>query len=288
LKNRWLAAAIYLTSIGLGILSFVYPFLLPMTMGGQNISSAHSAETPLLYMLLLGLSVGVLLFEVQGEAVKTRQVALLGVLIAINSVLRFIDIAIPGPGGFSPIFFLIILTGVVFGGRFGFLMGALTLFVSAIITGGIGPWLPGQMFAAGWVGMSAALCRPLISRLRLEGKPGEIWLLIGLGVVWGLVFGAIMDLWSWPFMAGPTDLYWAPGTGLAETLHRFVVFYLVTSLPWDLARSVGNVLLIGLFGAPTLRVLRRFERRLTFWVEPAPEAAGPRGEAPAAEHWKAV
>ena len=36
-------------------------------------------------------------------------------------------------------------------------MGALTLFTSAIITGGVGPWLPGQMFVAGWVGMSVRL-----------------------------------------------------------------------------------------------------------------------------------
>ena len=227
-------------------------------------SSAHGNETPLLYILLLTLCLVVLLYEVQGGAVKSRQVALLGVLVAINSVLRFIEIAIPGPGGFTPIFFLIIMTGVVFGGRFGFLMGALTLFVSALITGGVGPWLPGQMFTAGWMGMSAALCRPLLERLHLSGKKAEIWLLMGVGAVWGLAYGAIMNLWAWPFVAGPADQYWAPGVGLLETLHRYGVYYLVTSLAWDLAGSAGNVLLIGIFGAPTLKALRRFEQRLVF------------------------
>ena len=273
MKNRFISAAIYFICIGFGVLSFLYPFFLPQVMEQQSIASAHTSETPFLYVLLMGLSVVVLLFEAQGQAVKTRQIALLGVLIAINSVLRFIDVAIPGPGGFSPIFFLIILTGVVFGGRFGFLMGALTLFVSAIITGGVGPWLPAQMFSSGWVGMSSALCRPIISRLRLSGKSSEVWLLAVVGFVWGLVFGAIMDLWGWPFLAGPADQYWTPGIGLADTLHRFLVYYLVTSLPWDLARSIGNVLLIGLFGAPTLRALRRFERKLTFTMEPAQEAS---------------
>ena len=26
----------------------------------------------------------------------------------------------------------------------------MTMFVSALITGGVGPWLPGQMITAGW------------------------------------------------------------------------------------------------------------------------------------------
>ncbi|MGB8215445.1 MAG: ECF transporter S component [Anaerolineales bacterium] len=267
IRHRWLSIAIYTVSIGLGGLTFIYPFILPGAVGTQTIDTAHANETPLLYVLLLSLCLCVLLFEVQGEAVKSRQVALLGVLVAINSVLRFIDIAIPGPGGFSPIFFLIILTGVVFGGRFGFLMGALTMFVSALITGGVGPWLPGEMFTAGWVGMSAALCRPLIDHLHLSGKSTEIWLLMGVGAIWGLAYGAIMNLWAWPFIAGPADQYWAPGISLVDTLHRYGVYYLVTSLAWDLVRSAGNVILIGLFGAPTLKALRRFEQRLVFWYD---------------------
>ena len=49
----------------------------------------------------------------------------------------------------------LILGGYVFGARFGFLFGAFALLVSALITGGVGPWLPYQMFAAGWMGLSA-------------------------------------------------------------------------------------------------------------------------------------
>ena len=63
-------------------------------------------------------------------------------LVAVNATLRFLEVALPGPGGFSPIFPLIVLAGYVFGGRFGFLMGALTLLVSAIVTGASGPGCP--------------------------------------------------------------------------------------------------------------------------------------------------
>lgn len=269
IKRRRLSIAIYAVSIGLGLLTFLYPFLLPWVVGAQSTAAPRAGESPFLYILLVTLCLLVLLFEVQGGAVKSRQVALLGVLVAINSILRFIDIAIPGPGGFTPIFFLILLSGVVFGGRFGFLMGALTLLVSALITGGVGPWLPGQMFTAGWMGMSAALLRPLIERLHWNGKKAEIWLLMAMGALWGLAYGAIMNLWSWPFITGPADQYWAPGVGFVAALQRYAVYYGVTSLAWDLVASIGNVFLIALFGAATLKALRRFERRLVFWVAPS-------------------
>jgi energy-coupling factor transport system substrate-specific component len=85
----------------------------------------------------------------------------------------------------------------------------------------------------------------------------------------GLVFGAIMNLWFWPFVFQPGDsaMYWRPGMTLRETLSRYAVFYAVTSLGWDLWRAAGNALLILLFGVPILRLLRRFQRRFRFDVE---------------------
>ena len=94
--------------------------------------------------------------ETQSSVLDNKMIAFLGVLISINAGLRFLENAIPGPAGFSPTFFLIILVGYFFGSRIGFLMGAMTMFVSGLITGGIGPWLPGQMITAGWVGQTAS------------------------------------------------------------------------------------------------------------------------------------
>jgi energy-coupling factor transport system substrate-specific component len=192
--------------------------------------------------------------------------------VAVNAVLRFAEVAVPGPGGFSPIFVLIILAAYVYGGRFGFLMGSLTLLVSAIITGGVGPWLPAQMFAAGWVGISAGLCQPIVQRLGLEKGRAEVVALAAIGGAWGVAYGVIMNLWFWPFMAGPADMYWAPGVSLAATLERYLTFYLATSAIWDAMRAVGNVGLLLLVGAPTLRVLRRFQRRFSFTYLPEPSA----------------
>jgi len=196
----------------------------------------------------------------------------------LNAVLRFAEIAIPGPAGFSPIFFLIILTGYVFGGRFGFLMGALTLLVSALISGGIGPWLPGQMFAAGWIGLTIPLCRPIVRLMHAEGKWSEVIILAILGGLWGPAFGAIMNLWFWPFATGPSEQYWVLGAGLRDTVRRYLAFYLATSLLWDVMRGIGNMALILAFGMPTLRVLRRFQQRFTFRYQVAGGQTPARGE----------
>jgi energy-coupling factor transport system substrate-specific component len=112
--------------------------------------------------------------------------------------------------------------------------------------------------------MSAQLCRPLVNILDGEGKISEIIVLAIFGAIWGLVYGVIMNLWTWPFIAGPADQYWHAGISWVETIQRYGAYYLITSLAWDFIRATGNFLLILLLGAPTLIALRRFKRRFTF------------------------
>jgi energy-coupling factor transport system substrate-specific component len=270
-KARLLSFVIYFAGSAVGVLAFIYPFLWPAMVRNMPIGSARMTEMPLLLTALLGLSLMLLLFEVQGQAVDAKLVALLGVLVAINAALRFIETAIPGPGGFSPIFFLIILTGYVYGGRFGFLMGALTMLVSALVTGGIGPWLPGQMLAAGWTGMSASWMRMMARLFKLEGRYGEVFLLASFGALWGLLYGGIMNLWSWPFIIAPAGQSWVPGAGFQESLGHYAAYYLVTSLTWDVLRAAGSFATLLFFAEPTLRALRRFQNRFVFEYSCAPE-----------------
>ena len=201
-------------------------------------------------------------------------VALLGVLVAINATLRFVETVIPGPAGFSPIFVLIILTGYVYGGRFGFLMGVLTLFVSALITGGMGPWLPYQMITAGWVGLSVPLLRRLVHTLRAEDTRWEIVSLALTGGAWGLVYGVMTNLWFWPYATGLGAQGWGAGLSTWALLRRYLAFYAATSFVWDAVRSVGTMVLIALLGRPTLRVLQRFDRRFRFTTRPPQRSSG--------------
>ena len=263
-RSTWLSRLLLGFGLIFGLSTLLYPFLQPVLSIDLPPDQARSAEMPLLISALVGLCLLVLILETQSTAANTRLVALLGMLVAINAALRFLEVGIPGPGGFTPIFVLIILTGYVFGASFGFLMGALTMLVSALITGGVGPWLPGQMLAAGWVGLSTPLVRRLVLQLNLAGKPQEIYILAAYSVLWGFAYGVIMNLWTWPFILGPMTQSWAPGIGLGEAIRRYMAYYLITSFLWDLMGAAGNAALLLAFGRPILRALQRFHRRFSF------------------------
>jgi energy-coupling factor transport system substrate-specific component len=202
---------------------------------------------------------------------RTRMVALLGVLVAVDATLRLV----PSVLGASPIFLLIILVGAVFGAAMGFQMGVLTLLFSAMITGGIGPWLPFQMLGAGWVGLTAGWLP------RRGPAPLRLALIAVFGAVWGIAFGALMNLWFWPFTApgagANAGLYWSPGLGVTDTMTRYLRFYAVTSLAFDVARAAGNVVLVIIFGGPVLRLLERYRSRFTWqpWTELEPSVPRP-------------
>lgn len=253
---------LYILTTLIGVTAFLYPFFLPELAQLEGFAAAaHANDAPLLLGGLTVICVGVLLIEAQGMSSNARFIALLAILVAFNSALRFLEVALPGPGGFTPIFFLITLGGYVFGAPFGFLLGALTLLVSAFITGGVGPWLPYQMITAGWVGLTAPICRPFVGLIRGESKGREMVILTLFGVLWGFLYGVIINIWFWPYSTGAATMYWEAGIGWRETVARYSVFYIATSAWWDLFGALGNGLLMATFGIPVLRVLRRFRHR---------------------------
>jgi len=253
-------AVVALASL-IGLTGFLYPFLLPALSQGTNDDAqrqAHATDAPLLFAALTAcclLAIVVTLSQRQwqrGEA--ARSVALLGAMVSLDAALRLV----PSFLGATPIFLLIILGGAVFGATFGFQMGALTLLVSAFLTGGIGPWLPYQMLGAGWVGMTAGwLPHPASRRRRL--------LIIALfAALWGFLFGTLLNLWFWPYTAPGSEgnaLAWAPGLSTMETLRRYLSFYVTTSLAFDAFRAAGNATLVLVLGGPLLAVLDRFKSR---------------------------
>ena len=256
-----------------GVGAFASPLIVPQSPSGEAL--ARSADAPLvLGVTLIGL------FALLGVMrVNAKRIAVLGVLCAVNAVLRLAaTVVVPMPNGFSPMFLLFILVGYAYGARFGFLFGAFSMLTSALATGGVGPWLPFQIFGAGWVGMSAGLlgtlgmqtgeCRKRFSSFAIHHSKFDLVLLLPFGFVWGLLYGALLNLYFWPLVDAGAGISWQAGLGIGDALARYAAFYVTTSLWWDLARAIGNVALLAGLGIPILRVLRRFGERFQFEVMP--------------------
>ncbi len=244
-------ALVYGLVLLVGAAAFLYPFWLP---SDALPSQAHSGDAPLVAALLGALVVGVVALELRRGTMNGATVAVLGVLAAFAGLARLFDL----PGGGSGIFFVIVLAGAAFGPRFGLLLGLASMAVSAVVTGGLGPWLPFQMLGLGWMGAAAGFLGVVTARLPARV---ETLALAAYGWVWGFVYGAILNLWFWPFARGGT-LDWHPGLGLGATLHRYWSFYVATSLGWDAAGALANAVIILLVGVPLMRAFRRVAHRL--------------------------
>jgi energy-coupling factor transport system substrate-specific component len=255
--RSWLLLAV---ASAVGIVAFGWPLLVDPS---GSIDLAHAGDAPWIFVVLLPLLLAIVLAELGEGSLDAKAVALLGVLAACGSALR-----LPGGiTGFEPVFFVLIPAGRVLGRGFGFVLGALTIFASALITGGVGPWLPFQMFGAAWMGFFAGCLPPA------EGRR-ELGLLAGYAFVAALVYGLILNLWFWPFgaLAG-SEVSFVPGAPLGENLRRFWAFHLVTSLGWDLSRAVTNAVLVLVVGRPVINALRRVSRRAAFGAPVAFEPA---------------
>ena len=236
-----------------GLAAFAWPLVISPGPG----VAGQSSDAPLVFLLILPALVVVVLAEVAAGGIDAKALALLGILSAVNAALRPLG---AGTAGIETVFFMLVLAGRVFGPGFGFVLGSTSLFASALLTAGVGPWLPFQMLAASWVGLGAGL---LPRRVR---GVAEVAMLAAYGVLAAYAFGLLMNLSFWPYATGSgTDLSYVAGGPVVENLHRFLVFTVVTStLGWDTGRAITTAVAIVLVGPAVLVALRRAARRAAF------------------------
>lgn len=264
--TRRSAAVLTVASLG-GLMMLIWPLLVQVDPSDPRI------DPPFLFLALLPVVIAVVLVEVSEGGLDPRVLAILGVLTAANAVLRGLS---AGTAGVELVFFLLILGGRVFGPGFGFVLGCTSLFASALMTAGVGPWLPFQMLVAAWVGMGAGL----LPR-RVTGR-AEIAMLAAYGVLAAYLFGLLMNLSGWPFVLGVQvpghegSLAFVPGAPLLDNLQTFLVYTLITSTgSFDTGRAVTTAVAIVLLGPAILTTLRRASRRATISGTLTPAATAP-------------
>jgi energy-coupling factor transport system substrate-specific component len=249
------AAAIAATSV-VGALAFAWPMLAPP--GSQLL--AHASDAPMVFGLLVPLLLGVALSLVLDGAMGAKAVALLGVLAATAGALRALG---AGIAGLEPIWIVVVLGGFALGAGFGFVLGAICLLASALLTGGVGPWLPFQMIGAAWVGLGAGL---------LSGRLPQRWevpLLAAYATLGAVAYGWVLNLWFWPTVTGlPEPLAFVAGAAWTLNLRHWIAFNLTTSLGYDVPRAVLTCTVVLLLGSRVLASLRRASRLAAFDVRP--------------------
>ena len=243
--------SIRLLAVLASLAMFAWPLFVQVSLQSE-INLAQSV-----FIALMPLIVILLLAEFSSGNLGSRQLAILGVLTALNAVVRMLG---AGTGGIETAFFLIILGGFVFGSSFGFILGSTSLLVSALITGGVGPWLPFQMMAAALVGFGAGML-PRFAKTGLQ-----ISTLVAYAIFASFVYGSLMTLWNWPLIAGiGSDVSYLPAGGILENLTRFIRYEIVTGgLLWDAGRAITTVLLLLIAGPALLATLRRVASKAGF------------------------
>jgi energy-coupling factor transport system substrate-specific component len=233
----------------LGFVAFLWPFVVPPG------KVSDTAMAPLMFGTLLVLVLAIVFSEIANGGIDAKAIAMLGVLAAIGAALRPLG---AGTAGIETVLFTLVIAGRVFGPGFGFALGCTTLFASALITGGVGPWMPYQMFGCAWVGLFAGLLPPATGRR-------EVLMLALYGALAGYFFGFMLNLSFWPFSVDPhSTISYLPGASIAVNARRYLVFDGTTSLGWDTGRAITNFAIILLVGPAMLATFRRAARRAAF------------------------
>jgi hypothetical protein len=245
-RRRWSSWALVVASV-VAVAGFGWPLV------AAAVPQEAQAAVPVVALALVPALVVAIALSLDREMFSATTVALLGVLAAVGAAIR---IAGTGVGGIEAVFILLILAGRVYGARFGFLLGMLTIALSSVLWGGFGPWTPFQIFACGWVAAGAAVLPRATGRL-------EIALLAAYGIVASYAFGLLMNFWYWPFGVGlGTDISYQAGAPLGQNLASFGIYSLVTStLTWDTVRAITTTVGILLLGPAVLAALRRAKVR---------------------------
>jgi energy-coupling factor transport system substrate-specific component len=251
-RSQKIISKIAISIAGLAsLLMFAWPLFIATSNQNENLlaQSVFIALMPILIVLTL--------VEFTTGEIGSRQLAVLGVLTAVNAVIRLLG---AGTAGIETAFFLIIIGGYVFRSAFGFILGSTSILVSALLGAGVGPWLPFQMMAAGLVGLAAGAIP------KFNKKLPQVLVLITYAIIASFVYGSLMTLWNWPFLAGSeSTLSYIGGAPVVENMSRFINYEIVTGgLLWDAGRAITTSILIALTAPALLATLNRAANRAGF------------------------
>ncbi len=174
-----------------------------------------------------------------------RELVMVSVLCAISVAGRMAFSMVPQ---FKPVLAMVILAGICLGGETGFLVGAVTAFVSNFFLGQ-GPWTPWQMLATGLVGFVAGI---LFGGGLLSGRRILI-----------CIYGFLSTLFLYGGILNPISviLYQESPTG------AMILSSYLRGLPYDLIHAASTVFFLWMLQKPMEEKLSRIKTKYAITKE---------------------
>ena len=168
---------------------------------------------------------------------KARELIIISVLCAIAVAGRAAFFMLPQ---FKPVVALVIIAGVCFGGETGFLVGAVTGFVSNFFFGQ-GPWTPWQMFAFGIIGFIAGI---LFKKGFLRKTKASLCIFGFLATF--IIYGGIMNPSS--VMMWQSKINW-----------DMIKSAYIMGMPFDLIHAIGTMFFLWFISEPMIDKVERIK-----------------------------
>lgn len=217
------------------LLSFVLLISWPLVAGENLLTTSSESQLQLTLAFLLPIAMLLTLNDAINRVITIRSFALIAIYISLAVALRPLGL---GVAGLEPIWVAIIMAGFTLGVSSGFIVGGLSLLLSALVTGGVGPWLGNQMVLAALIGAGAGIL----------GVIGANRILITLYAgVTTYFFGWFMNLWFWPTFSNlQVGIAFDPAAVISERVQSWAKFSLLTSTGFDVPRAIVTATLVWL------------------------------------------
>ncbi|MGL4737222.1 MAG: ECF transporter S component [Cellulosilyticaceae bacterium] len=176
-----------------------------------------------------------MIFESRGP--RAREIVLLAVMVAIGVAGRSAFFMVPQ---FKPVVAIVIITGVCLGAESGFLVGALTGFVSNFFFGQ-GPWTVWQMFCFGIIGFIAGI---LFQKGILKKERVPLCLYGGLATFF--IYGGIINIGSMMMATGTFNF-------------KVLLGYYISAVWFDVIHALATVVFLALLSQPMIEKLERIK-----------------------------
>ena len=212
------------------ILKIIIPLILIPAVAVSGVLLFDEQKHIFVSLMVAFLSLILFITGFEKKVTGTRRMVLVAVMTALSVLGRFIPF-------FIPITAITVITAMYLGGEAGFLVGSLSALLSNFYFGQ-GPFTAFQMLAWGLIGLMAGLMAEKLKKSRV--------FLLAYGVLSGILFSLIMDVWTvlWYSAGFDIDLYIAS---------------VINAIPHTILYAVSNFIFLYLLAKPFGEKLTRIK-----------------------------